>query len=339
MNRAIHSLPLAAVITLCSCGTAGPSSPATESSAERSNSPAEPPAPPTTGPHDTLRVADGSDVAPASVHSLDWQRYFGKPTERSKDPDTRDAPRAAQASERQGCFLGLDTATGAWTRNDAERCAERFRPFSTYKIPHALIGLETGVLTDADSVIEWDRQRYPAENWWPAVWRERNDLRSAVTYSVVPYFRSLARRIGAEAMQKHLDGFAYGNRSIAGGLDHFWLDGDLAISAVEQIQFLRALHQGSLPVSSRTAAIVLDILIRERGSGYVIRAKTGTGRLPDGSALGWYVGSVETPGGLYLFAMNITGPDYDDIPRHERIATSEAILSDLGILPRDRAAR
>ena len=238
-----------------------------------------------------------------------------------------------------GCFLGLDVATGVWTRNDAESCAERFRPFSTYKIPHALIGLETGVLADASTVIEWDTEQYPAESWWPAEWKGRHDLRSAVTHSVVPYFRTLAGRIGAEQMQKYVDSFAYGNRTITGGLDHFWLDGDLAISAEEQIAFLGALHQGSLPVSSRSRDIVLDILVRDRGPGHVLRGKTGTGRLPDGSVLGWYVGSVETPDGLYLFALNIRGSDYGDIPRQERIATSEAILTDLGVLPRDRAKR
>jgi beta-lactamase class D len=33
-------------------------------------------------------------------------------------------------------------------------------PASTYKIPHALIGLETGVITE-DTVEKWDGVRHP----------------------------------------------------------------------------------------------------------------------------------------------------------------------------------
>jgi len=44
---------------------------------------------------------------------------------------------------------------------------------------------------------------------------------------------------------------SYGNRDIGGGIDRFWLTGDLRISAVEQFEFLRRLAAGTLPFSPR----------------------------------------------------------------------------------------
>ena len=123
---------------------------------------------------------------------------------------------------------------------------------------------------------------------------------------------------------------------MSGGLDIFWLTGGLGISAVEQITFLHKLQSNRLPASESAIAVVKDILVRKRGEGYVLRAKTGTGKLDDGTALGWYVGWVERDSGPYFFAMNISGKDYDETPRRERIEKTETILTDLGVLPAKR---
>ncbi len=61
------------------------------------------------------------------------------------------------------CLLVTDATGRIVTRAGGERCAQRFSPCSTFKIPNSLIGLETGVLTDATTVIPWDRDRYPRQ--------------------------------------------------------------------------------------------------------------------------------------------------------------------------------
>ena len=43
----------------------------------------------------------------------------------------------------------MDLKTGEVKRNDAKRCEKRMPPASTFKVPHALIALETGVVKDA----------------------------------------------------------------------------------------------------------------------------------------------------------------------------------------------
>ena len=65
----------------------------------------------------------------------------------------------------------------------------------------------------------------------------------------------------------------------------------------------------------------------------MLRAKTGTGKTPDGRALGWYVGYVERAGKVHVFAVNRSGADYDDIPRKQTMSHTWQILAELGALP------
>ena len=126
------------------------------------------------------------------------------------------------------CFLVTDRTGKPVIRAGGARCAERFSPCSTFKIPNSIIGLETGVVRDADTVIPWDQQKYPKQDWWPESWTDRvHDLRSAFKYSFVPYYRALATRVGAEAMQRYVHQFHYGNEDIGSSLDAFWLDGTI----------------------------------------------------------------------------------------------------------------
>ena len=257
-------------------------------------------------------TAPAAASAGAPVSAPDWPAYFGDQT---------------------GCFAMLTTPGDTWVMNDEPRCRQAFHPFSTFKITNALIGLETGAVADADTVIEWDPTVYPAEDWWPEGWRQRNDLRSAYQRSALPYFRALATRIGANEMNRHVTAFGYGNADTSGGLDEFWLTGGLRISAVQQIEFLRALHEGRLPVSERARRIVEDIMIHARADSYVLRAKTGTGMNQPEHALGWFVGFVERAGRVHYFALNRSGQKFADIPRAGTIAMAERILADLGALP------
>ena len=240
----------------------------------------------------------------------------------------------ARFAGRAGCFVAHEIGSGQTWRSNVKACGRRRPPFSTFKIPHSLIGLDTGVLADADTVIPWDRERHPAEDWWPAEWQEQHTLRSAMAKSVVPYYRALAGRIGAEAMKRYLRGFDYGNQAMGPRLDNFWLGGDLAISADEQVAFLTRLHQGRLPVSARAVEIVKDILVLEQTPGYVLRGKTGSGPIGRNRYLGWLVGQVESCGKVYAFAFWIESKTMDGA-RAERIELTKAMLSDLGALPED----
>jgi len=234
-----------------------------------------------------------------------------------------------------GAFVLYDLKNDRYLRYNEQRCRERFSPKSTFKIPNSLIGLETGVIRDADFVIPWNRQKYPPQDNWNqepfSHWGQDHTLRSAIKYSVVWYYRELALRVGESRMKKLVSAFRYGNENVSGEIDDFWLNGTLKISADEQVEFLKAFYAERLPVSKRSIDIVKDILVLEKTPAYTLRGKTGGGSIAEGKYIGWFVGYLETNNDVYFFATNIEGPNFNAI-RDKRIEVTKQILMQLGYL-------
>ena len=235
-----------------------------------------------------------------------------------------------------GAFVLYDSKRDHYIRYNEARCRQRFSPKSTFKIPNSLIGLETGVIRDAEFVITWNRQKYPPQDNWNqepfAHWAQDHTLRSAIKYSVVWYYRELALRVGQQKMKQYVARFNYGNKTVSGRIDNFWLDGSLRISANEQVEFLKAFYKGQLSVSSRITEIVKDILELEKTPTYKLSAKTGGGSISEGVYIGWFVGYVETKENVYFFATNIEGTKLERI-RDKRIELTKQVLVGLGTLP------
>jgi beta-lactamase class D len=236
----------------------------------------------------------------------------------------------------EGTIIIHDSASGVYLRHNPLRGATRFPPCSTFKIPNSLIALELGVLADADHVIPWDPEQDPKQDWWSGPilgeWPRDHDLRSAMKNSVVWYYQEVARRIRVERMKKHLGRINYGNQDISGGIDRFWLSSTLQISAAEQVEFLRRLHDRRLDYSERSTVIVEEIIERESGPGHVYRGKTGGGQLENGRRIGWLVGWVERGDQTFTFALNLEGDSNKEI-WGPRIQLTRTILAALGILP------
>jgi len=245
-------------------------------------------------------------------------------------PDLADYFKAYPA----GAFVLYDVKRGSYLRHNEARCRERFSPYSTFKIPNSLIGLDTGVITDAEFRIKWDEKKYPAFNrdtlpfsaWW-----QDQTLRTAFKRSVVWYYRELALRVGENRMKEYVDRLDYGNEDASGPLNGFWLNSSLKISADEQVEFLKRLHKEELPVAKRSIKILKEIMTLEETPDYRLSGKTGGGPLEEKRYLGWFVGYLETKDNTYIFATEIEGPTYLSI-RDERIALTKRILAGLGHL-------
>jgi len=236
-----------------------------------------------------------------------------------------------------GAFVLYDDAAGAYLRHDPRRCARRFSPCSTFKIANALIALDAGVASGPDFAIPWEPRRDPEQPFWKELgldWARDHTLASAMRESAVWYFQEIARRIGPERMAAYLARFGYGNRDLSGGLDRFWLESTLAISADEQVGFLRRLHGRELGVSEAATAALEEIIVRERGDGWVLRGKTGSGGGDGRPGLGWLVGWVEARGNDTYFALNVSGDDLAQV-RAVRLAAAKSILRARGVLPPD----
>jgi beta-lactamase class D len=237
----------------------------------------------------------------------------------------------------EGAFVLYDLKNDRYVRYNEPRCRRRFTPASTFKIPNSLIGLETGVVRNADFLISWNSQRYPPEgrpNTEPFIhWWQDHTLRSAIRYSVVWYYIEIARQVGAQRMQKYVTQFRYGNRDTSGGIEQFWRNSSLQISADEQVDFLKRFYTGQLPVSRSSTEIVKDIILLEQTATYRLSGKTGAAPRENGGTLAWFVGYLEREGNVYFFALNMDGASYEAI-RDERINLTKRILAELGYLPK-----
>jgi beta-lactamase class D len=226
-----------------------------------------------------------------------------------------------------GTFVGYKTDDYLIIASDKDRSGQAFLPASTFKIPNSLIALETGVVGDPDKdVFKWDGVKRSIEPW-----NHDHTLRSAIAASAVPVYQEIARRVGAERMQKYVGLFEYGNRNIGGGIDQFWLTGDLRIDPVQQIDFVDRLRRGVLPVSKRSQDLVRDILPVTRAGDATIRAKTGLlGAELGKPSLGWVVGWAEKGGAQTVFALNMDIRE----PRHvaSRMKLAQQCLADIGAI-------
>jgi beta-lactamase class D len=209
---------------------------------------------------------------------------------------------------------------------NADRCAQRFLPASTFKIPNSLIAVETGIASDENFTIKWDgiTRQIPE-------WNRDHTLASAMKYSVVPYYQEISRKVGRTAYEKYLVELKYGNQKVGNMLDRFWLDNSLKISLDEQMIFLKNFYNEKLPFSKRSIGIVKSILSSEKYDNSVLRFKTGTGEKEDETFVAWLVGYVETDSNTYLFVFNCGAKTFpeakelrDNLPRQ--------ILKELRIL-------
>jgi beta-lactamase class D len=226
-----------------------------------------------------------------------------------------------------GTFVGYKIDDYLIIASDKDRSGQAFLPASTFKIPNSLIALETGVVGDPDKdVFKWDGVKRSIE-----AWNQDHTLRSAIAASAVPVYQEIARRIGAERMQKYLDLFEYGNRNVGGGIDQFWLTGDLRIDPIQQIDFVDRLRRGVLPVAKRSQDLVRDILPVTMAGDAWIRAKSGLlGAELGKPSLGWLVGWAEKGGAQTVFALNLDVRE----PRHvaDRMKLAQQCLTDIGAI-------
>lgn len=215
------------------------------------------------------------------------------------------AAEALAAPRRLRATVLVDAASGRVLHRSGP-CATRFTPCSTFKVPLALMGFDAGILSDAHHPAwDYDPKRDAAHR---ADERARTDPTRWEAVSVVWYSQELTRKLRMQRFQGYVDRFGYGNRDLSGdpgkkdGLTRAWLGSSLKISPDEQVAFLRRMLAHRL-VSADAHAKAEAIIPRFAGSGgWSVQGKTGSGPLPDGSLLGWFVGWADKGGRRVVFA-------------------------------------
>jgi len=220
----------------------------------------------------------------------------------------------AQPPRASSCVVILETIPGKtpW-RSDAKACATRLPPASTFKIPHALVGLETGVIT-ASTVYEWDGTRHPDQ----PEWNHSHTVLTALRPSVLWFFQRMAPQIGAPRMHEWLERLHYGNADTSGDVKLYWLNGHLRVSPDEQAAFLDEFFRGTLPFRADSQRMIRQALEQKPGTVQNARgvhaieghwdaatrliAKTGATTTADGQSVSWLVGQLFAGGRFHVFA-------------------------------------
>jgi len=251
----------------------------------------------------------------------------GKPGAPTINP-LPEAAKELEAAHVSGTIALFDSQDGSLGCSDVKLCQEAFVPASTFKIPHSMIALETGVVQDPDTVLPWDHQEYTNANW-----NQDLKFRDAFRYSCLPCYRAIARKVGEAGEREWVAKLGYGNRDVSGGVDKFWIWGGLRISPLDQIDFLRRFDGNKLPISERTADYVRDIMTLDVTEKYVLRGKTGTVGPPDEPReLAWFVGWLEAGERRVFFALLLTAHASDVDPIEVRRPLTERILKSKGLM-------
>jgi beta-lactamase class D len=233
------------------------------------------------------------------------------------------------AAERvTGSIALYDSQTGLLGCSDLKRCQEGAIPASTFDIPGSMIALEAGVVDGPETILPWDGKTYQVD-----AWNRDLSLRDALRVSCVPCYRAIARKLDQAQMKQWVDKLDYGNHDTSGGVDRFWLWGALRISPLQQIDLLRRFDGDKLPISTRSADIVRDIMTLDVSETYVLRGKTGSTAPPEEPReLGWFVGWLELGQRRIFFATLLDGHDSDVDLLAARRRVTERVLHAQGYL-------
>ncbi|MEW6982449.1 class D beta-lactamase [Colwelliaceae bacterium 6471] len=179
--------------------------------------------------------------------------------------------------------------------HNPKRLHQRFFPASTFKLFNTLVALEEKVISNEHEIIKWDGK----DRGWEQ-WNKDQTLASALAYSCVWCYQKFAQVIGDKKYHHYFKLIGYGNNKTGEDITTFWLQGDLAISANEQIDFLIKLYNEQLPFAPKNMQRLKKIMTVEQTDDYVLKAKTGWS-----NDIGWYVGYIETNTQPYFFATNM----------------------------------
>jgi beta-lactamase class D len=204
-----------------------------------------------------------------------------------------------ETAPEPACTLVVDVDTGKPIHVSGD-CDRRHSPASTFKVSLAVMGFDAGILVDSMNPL-WELpeavpgQLVGVRLGTPTSWQQ---------HSLVWYSRELTRTLGRARMEQYVLKFAYGNKDASAGIigrpgtDSAWIGGSLAISAREQITFLRKLVREELPVSVRAQQAAKAIIPRYRtDAGWTVSGKTGStwtysrAWVADkNEPIGWFVG-------------------------------------------------
>ncbi len=243
---------------------------------------------------------------------------------------------SSDALAETNCFVAKEGDKVLQSEGD---CKTRHAPCSTFKIPLALIGFDSGILID-ETHPEWPFKEGYIDTL--EVWKQPHNPTTFMKNSCIWYSRIITEKLGAKSFKDYVNKLNYGNKDIAGdkgknnSLTHSWLSSSLKISGDEQIVLIEKLLADKLPVSKKAQALTRNIMfVEELDGGWKLYGKTGSGSQPnaDGTQnkdlqMGWFVGWVEKDNRKIVFAHYLADSEKNEKvagPRAKQIAKDKLV--------------
>lgn len=190
---------------------------------------------------------------------------------------------------------------------------DRHAPYSTFKVPLAIMGFESGFLKTEDAPRLAFREEYEKnfQAWYTREkgiaygWCQDHTPQTFMKFSVLWFSHQITEHLGPELFNQYASKLTYGNRDFSGtpgqndGLLNSWLGTSLEISPHEQVQFLEKLLANELDFTQDAQIKTKKIMDREEEwDGWKLYGKTGGGSRNNG----WFIGWIEKDNQQIVFA-------------------------------------
>ena len=198
----------------------------------------------------------------------------------------------------QGSFALLDNGSGTFTVHNLKHYRDSaFSPGATFHLVQSLVGLQTGKIVSATTVVPWNG----VESGRAGCNRDLNMI-DALRGSCTQWFGQVAKSIGKDTLQHWLDSLSYGNKQLS-RMDTFWLDNTLKIRPDEQMGFIKRLYFDQLPFFEVHQQAVKNALPVEAKPAYKMAYLTGEGTTQKATTLNWVMGWIEENNHPYFFVL------------------------------------
>lgn len=223
------------------------------------------------------------------------------------------------SSHVEGSFSLLNNQLATVTVYNIKLDTQRFSPGTSFDILNSLIGIQTGKISNENTVLKTG-----------GVPDSAISFKEAFKASSTTFFQALANQVGKDTMQFWMDSIGYGNKNMTGPVDSLWLNDHLKISPDEQLGLVSKLYFSQLPFQKYAQQMVQDQMLQEDNDRYQLSYTTGTGIDNQGNSLGWVLGWIVENRHVYLFVTFVKSPGKNADMKAIGIHVSKSILTHMG---------
>lgn len=223
------------------------------------------------------------------------------------------------SSNVQGSFSFLNNQLGIITVYNMDLDTQRFTPATSFKLLTSLIGIQTGKISNENTVLTTGTGKDSALSF-----------KEAFKTSSNVFFQTLANQVGKDTMKVWIDSIGYGNKNVNGPVDSLWLNDQLKISPDEQLGFVSKLYFSQLPFQKYAQQMVQDQMLQEDNNLYQLSYATGSGTDDKNNAIGWVLGWIVENQHVYFFVTFVKSPESNLDMNSTGIHVSKSILKGMG---------